>query len=397
MSLIVDMPFDIERARRETPGCENVVHLNNAGASLAPAPVLEEMIRFLRREAEVGAYEAAAQEGDAVQRPYRALARLLNCAPDEIALTDNATRAWGTVFQSLTFQPGDRILVAYAEYANNLLGLLRAARTQGVVIDVIPDDASGQVSVEALRSMLDSRVKLVAITHIPTSGGLVNPVTEVGAVTRKAGVPFLLDACQSIGQMPVDVAAIGCDFLTATSRKYLRGPRGVGFLYVRRELIPGMDPPMLNWGALKSVSMAGYEALDTAGRFELGEASMATRAGLGIAVEYALEWGLEAIQHRVTYLADHLRERLAQIPGVTVQDLGIVRCGIVTFTMNRHEPEAIRQYLATHAINIKVSTRESSFLEMDQRGLPAVARASIHYYNTVEELDRFCKIVAEMP
>jgi cysteine desulfurase / selenocysteine lyase len=391
------MKIDVERARRETPGCENVLHLNNAGASLAPAPVLEEMIRFLRQEAMYGAYEAAARETETVLRPYTALARLLNCAPDEIALTENATRSWATVFQSLTFRRGDRILIARAEYGNNLLVLLRAARLEGVVIRTIPNDEYGQVDVDGLRTMLDERVKLVAITHIPTHGGLVNPAAEIGAVTRAVGIPYLLDACQSVGQMPMDVAAIGCDFLTATSRKYLRGPRGVGFLYARREWLPKMDPLTTDWAAMRSVSMAGYELVETARRLEIGETNQAARAGFGVAVEYALSWGLEAIRDRVTHLADLLRTRLAQIPGVTVHDLGAVRCGIVTFTIAGREPEAIRAYLAGHAINIKVSVRESAFLEMDERGLKAVARASVHYYNTEAELERLCNVLADMP
>jgi cysteine desulfurase/selenocysteine lyase len=389
--------FDVTKARRETPGCERVMHLNNAGASLVPTPVLDEVIRFWRQEAEYGAYEAAARDPEAVQRPYRALARLLGCEPDEIALTDNATRAWGTVFLSLAFKPGDRILISQAEYGNNLLALLRAARTQGVKIQAIPNDPVGQVSVEALRQMLDERVKLVAITHIPTHGGLVNPAAEIGAVTRAAGAPYLLDACQSVGQMPVDVHAIGCDFLTATSRKYLRGPRGVGFIYARRDWLPRLDPPIVDWAEMRTVSMAGYEPVETARRLEVGEANQAARAGLGVAVEYALEWGLEAIWQRVTGLAELLRQRLLEIPGVSIHDTGASRCGIVTFTMAERDPEALRAYLAEQDINIKVSRRESAFLEMDARGLKSLARASVHYYNTEDELDRFCRALQEMP
>jgi selenocysteine lyase/cysteine desulfurase len=225
----------------------------------------------------------------------------------------------------------------------------------------------------------------------------VNPAAEIGAVTRAAGIPYLLDASQSVGQMPVDVAAIGCDFLAAPSRKFLRGPRGVGFIYARRELLPLMDPPTPDWGSMRSVSMAGYEPLETARRLEAGETSQAMRAGLGVAVEYALAWGMEAIRDRVTTLADLLRERLAQIPGVTVHDLGAVRCGIVTFTLAGREPEAVRAYLAQRSINIKVATRESAFPDMDARGLKALARASIHYYNTEAELDRLCTLLSAMP
>ncbi len=382
--------FDVARARRETPGCERVLHFNNAGASLLPNSVRNAVIAYLNREADYGPMETAEAEAEALQRPYVALAEMLACTPEEIALTENATRAWAMAFHSLRFQPGDRILTGYAEYGNNTLAMQQAQQRYGVRIEPIPDDEHGQVSVAALREMLDERVKLIAITHVPTDGGLVNPAAEVGKVAQEAGILYLLDVCQSTGQMPLDVRELRCDMLAATGRKYLRAPRSTGFLYVRRDLIPTMEPPIIDYYGAEYVDTAGYRMRDDARRFETYEANCAGRVGLGVAVDYALAWGLEAIRERITYLAETLRARLTQLPGVMVRDLGRERCGIVTFTTDALSPNDVRSRLLAEGIHVKVSTRESSYLDMDRRGLPAVVRASLHYFNTEAEIERIC-------
>ena len=332
--------FDIERARRERhPGPRNVAHLNNAGAALPPTQVTEAVIGHLRREAEIGGYEAAAEAAaEQVEHTYDAIARLIGCQAYEVAVVENATRAWDMAFYGLTFAPGDRILTARAEYASNVIAFLQVAARTGAVVEVVENDESGQLSVGDLRRRLadgSGPVKLVAITHVPTQGGLVNPAEEIGAATRDAGVPFLLDACQSVGQLPVDVDRIGCDFLSATGRKFLRGPRGTGFLYVRSSMSSNtVEPPFLDLHAATWTAPDRYEIRPDARRFENWETNYAAKIGLGVAVDYALSWGLEAIEERVTALADRLRELLAELTGVRVHDQGQRRCGIVTFTVD---------------------------------------------------------------
>ncbi|MHB1858050.1 MAG: aminotransferase class V-fold PLP-dependent enzyme, partial [Acidobacteriaceae bacterium] len=235
----VIVAIDVASVRADMPGCENVLHLNNAGASLPPRAVVERVKAHLDLEAAMGGYEAADSAAEESERVYRSIAGMLGCAAEEIALVESATRAWDAAFYALAerFEPGDKILTAANEYVSNYLAFLQVARKRGVEIVVVPSEEGGEISLTALEAAIDQhgqRVKLIALTHVPSNGGLVQPAAAVGHIARANRVPFLLDACQSAGQMPLDVEELGCDMLSATGRKYLRGPRGTGFLYVRR-------------------------------------------------------------------------------------------------------------------------------------------------------------------
>ena len=318
------------------------------------------------------------------------MAALIGATPRDIALVENATRAWDMAFYALaaSFAPGDRILTSRAEYASNVIGFLQVARRTGARVEVVPDDETGQLSVDALAAMIDERVRLVAISWIPTQGGLVNPAAAVGAVAQSAGIPYLLDACQAVGQLPVDVDALGCDFLAATGRKYLRAPRGTGFLYVRQDRWADLEPPFLDVHAARWAHGDEIVVRDDARRFESWEHSVANRLGLGAAVDYALALGADAIAARVLALAAALREQLATVPGLTLHDLGREQCGIVTFTIDGVDVYEVAARLRAEAVNISVSTIDFARYDFEARGLEAVARASVHYYNTEDELTR---------
>jgi cysteine desulfurase / selenocysteine lyase len=390
------MAIDLARVRADTPGLSHVLHLNNAGAALPPSVVTEAVIGHLRREAEIGGYEAAEEAEVLLERSYDAVAQLLNCHREEVAVVENATRAWDMAFYAFPFRAGDRILTGKAEYASNYISFLQVARRTGAVVEAIEDDEHGQISVAALERAIDRRVKLIALTHVPTNGGLINPAAEVGRVAKAAGIPFLLDACQSAGQLPLDVEGIGCDMLSATGRKFLRGPRAIGFLYVRRDLIEKLEPPFLDLHAATWTGPDRYEIRRDARRFENWEVNFAGKIGLGVAIEYALEQGLHAIAARVQKLAAELRELLTAIPGVTVRDKGRDRCGIVTFTAERMPAEELQTALARRRINTSLTTTSSTLLDMTERHLTAMVRASVHYYNSQEELERFAAALADL-
>jgi selenocysteine lyase/cysteine desulfurase len=372
-----------------------VLHFNNAGASLPPNPVLEAQLSHLRLEAEIGGYEAADRAAAQVERVYPAVAALLGASPDEIAVVENATRAFDMAFYAFALRTGDRVLCSRAEYASNYMALLQVARRSGAVIEVVPSEADGTISIPALRAALArERARLVVLTHVPTNGGLVNPAREVGRACREAAVPFLLDACQSVGQMPVDVGELGCDVLSATARKFLRGPRGVGFLYVRRALVRELEPPFTDLHAAEWTAGDRFEWRPDARRFENWECNVAAKIGLGVAADYARELGLPAIQERVTALAARLRDGLGAVPGVTVRDLGPSPCGIVTFDVGGRSCVELKAALRERSVNVSVTTRSSTRLDMEARGLDAMLRASVHYYNLESEVDRFCDLVA---
>jgi len=388
---------DLQRLRADTPSCAQRIHANNAGASPMPAPVAAVVKDHLDLECAVGGYEAEAGAQAGLDRFYTAFAQLLRVDPADIAHVENATRAWDMAFYALPLQAGDRIITHGSEYASNYLAFLHQARRRGLEIDVAPSDATGQIDVEALPGLITPRTRLIAITHVPTQGGLVNPAAAVGAVARDHGLIYLLDACQSVGQLDVNVAGIGCHILSGTGRKFLRGPRGTGFLYVSPQIIDRLDPPFIDLHAATWETETSYRLADGARRFENWESYVAGRLGLAAAVDYALAIGLPAIERRITALADRLRRGLADLPGVTLHDQGARQCGIVTFTRDDVPADRLVAQLADQGCALSVSTVTSSRLDLGRRGLTNIARASLHCFNTEAEVDRIVSLVADCP
>ncbi|MCH7668753.1 MAG: aminotransferase class V-fold PLP-dependent enzyme [Acidobacteria bacterium] len=385
--------IDVAAVRADTPGVDHVVHFNNAGASLMPRPVYDKITEVLKEEFLGGGYEAERAHVEEIQAVYTSLARLVNGAVDEIAVVDNATVGWQQAFYGMRFEPGDQVLTTTTEYGANFVAYLQIAQRKGITVDIVPDTETGEMDVTALESMITDRTKLISINHMPTSGGLVNPVAEVGKVARSAGVPFLLDACQTLGQMPIDVEAIGCDMVMGTSRKFLRGPRGVGFLWVRGSMLDRLDPIVLDHHGAKWTSPTSFRPVATARRFEHWESMIAAKIGFGVAVDYALDLGLELIWERVQDLSSELRVRLQETPGVTLHDRGRVQGAIVTFDVAGVDPHVVRDVLKSGGINVSFSTRASSVIDFDRRGITSLVRAAPHYFNTSDEIGTLAEAV----
>ncbi len=384
-------PDLIARLRRDTPACERIVHFNNAGSSLMPAPVYAMLVRALEAERDMGGYEAEAALAGPLAAFQANFAALLRVDPSEIAWVENATRAWDMAVYGLPLVPGDEVIVHISEYSSNYLGFLQLAKTKGIVLVPVPSDDSGQIDTAAMERAITPRTRVIALTHVPTQGGLVNPAAEVGRIARAHGVIYVLDACQSVGQMDVNVAEIGCDILSGTGRKFLRGPRGTGFLYVSRRILSSIHPPLIDLHAATWTGRDSYVLAPDARRFENFESFVAGRAALGEAVGYALEIGMPLIEARVTALAARLRDGLAAVPGVSLHDLGQRKCGIVTFAKHPMEAGAIRAALSARGINVSVSSH--ALLDFQARGITALVRASVHAFNTEDEVDR---VVAEV-
>ena len=353
-----------------------------------PSVVSRAITRYIHHESQYGGYETAEKFEQEISETYQTISSFINAQPHEIALVENATAAWNLAFASIDFQEGDRILTSASEYASNFINYLNLKRKIDISVEVIPNDNKGQSSPDALREMMDEDVRLVSITHMPTNSGLVNPVEAIGSVVQSYDCFYLLDACQSVGHYPLDVDAIGCDLLSATGRKYLRGPRGTGFLYVKEDKIEKLHPPFLDLHAATWTSPSDFEIRKDARKFENWESNYAGILGLKQAVIYAKKVGIATIWKRNIKLADQLRSELSDIAPCTVQDIGQEKSGIVTFSVDNAEPELIKQQLADKNINVSISSRASTLIDMQERNLEEVIRASVHYYNNQDDIGR---------
>ncbi|MEU4426350.1 aminotransferase class V-fold PLP-dependent enzyme [Actinoplanes sp. NPDC024001] len=388
--------MDVAALRAITPGCKHRLHLNNAGAGLMSQPTLDAMTAHLRAEAELGGYEAADAAADQIAGVYAGLAELLGGRPSEIALFDNSTHAWQAAFYSLPLSPGDRILTGRAEYGSNVFAYLQVAQRSGAEIVVVPNDEHGQIDTAALAGLIDERTRLIGLTHVPTSGGLVNPAAEVGRIARAAGVPFLLDATQSVGQFPVDVEQIGCDFLCGTGRKFLRGPRGTGFLWVRKSILDRLDPHVAEIRSAVWEGGRNFSWVPGARRLETWENSYINIVGLGAAVRQALDLGMDVIGRRTAQLGARMRGLLDDTPGVRTYDLGEVRCAIVTAKVDGIPAEEVVTRLAASGVNVTATEADDNQFDTEDRGVHPLVRFSPHYYNTSDELEHAAALVGAM-
>ena len=382
---------EIQRFRNETRGTSEWIHFNNAGASLPPDEVVETVIHYLNEEARQGGYEMEYTYREQLENVYQLIAGLIHAEKDEVAIVENASMAWGLAFNGIDFKKGEVIITSEMEYVTNLLGFLNAEQTHGIEIKVIPNDGQGNFSLQALEEAISPHTRLIAITHIASTAGAVLPVIEIGKIARKHNILYLVDACQTVGQIPINVKEIGCDILSATGRKYLRGPRGTGFLYVSKEIQDTLKILFLDGHTAQLINENAFEIRNDARRFELFEKNRALSLGLGKAIEYALNIGVERIWQRVQFLATVMRRQLGTIDGITVHDHGEQKGGIVTFSVRGVGSSHVKSVLSEKKIHVSVGLAESTLIYMNRKSLSTVVRASIHYYNTGEEINRMCE------
>ncbi len=388
------MSLDISQLRTETPACKNLIHFNNAGAALSPTPVTRAVFSHLEREQEIGGYEAAVEAQGASENFYKAFAQMLGCSEKEIAYADSATHAWNKLFNAIAFKPDQTILTGQSEYASNYLAFLHLAKHKGINIKVIPNNEDGLLDLGLFEAAIDKSVKLIALTHVPSQSGVIHPAQAVGKLARHHNILYLLDACQSAGQVILDVESLGCDMLTGTGRKYLRGPRGTGFLYLKESCREHLEPAEIDLHSASWTAKNTYELRQDARQYESFECFLAGKIGLGVAVQYALDIGLECIEHRVQSLANSLRTQLQELGNVHVHEQGEHLSGIVTFNKQDKPADHLHAQLQSHGVNTSVLRLANSQLDQKQRQLPDINRASVHYYNTEEEIARFCDLVA---
>lgn len=387
---------NLSRYRADTPGCETKIHFNNAGAALMPAPVLKAMKDYLDLESVTGGYETADLKAAEVNGFYEAAAKLINANPDQIAFTSSATNSFARALSCIPFQKGDSIVIANEDYVSNQIAFLSLQKRFGVKLYRAASKPEGGVDVADMKNLIElHQPKLVSLTHIPTNTGLVQPIEEVGEICKALDILYLVDACQSAGQWPIDVQKIHCDFLTVTMRKFLRGPRGAGFLFVSDKVLDrGMEPLYIDLRGATWTSADEYVVLSRGRRFEDWEIPYALVVGSKAAIEYAVDVGIENIQQRNTELCKFIKQQLKEINGVRLLDIGEPQSSIITLTLPIAEPGKIVQTLRDKNINIAMGTRGNALIDFDKKNVEWALRISPHYYNTEEECNLLIRELA---
>jgi len=397
-AITAELARDLLRWRADTPGCARLTHLNNAGAALPPRVVREAVRAHLDLEDEIGGYEAAESQAASIRASYEAVAALLRARAENIAMVQNSTVAYAQAINAFDLGPGDIVLTTRSDYASNQLMFLSLARRRGVELVRAPDASEGGVDPdEVLRLIRRRRPTLVALTWVPTNSGLVQPAEAVGRICRDEGVPYLVDGCQAVGQIPIDVHRLHCDFLAATARKFLRGPRGLGFLYASDQALQrGAHPVLIDMHGATWTDADTFALTPDARRFETWEFAHALVLGLGAAARYTLEVGLATARDRSRDLAAYTRDRLRTLSGVRVLDRGPELCAIVTAAIRNHDASDIKLALRERGINTSSPQREDAVIDMDEKGASSALRISPHYYNTKEEIDTAVEALEEL-
>ncbi|WP_235297143.1 aminotransferase class V-fold PLP-dependent enzyme [Portibacter marinus] len=381
--------MNIKQVRKDTPGAGEVIHFNNAGASLPTKFVNNAIKKWLDEEEMTGGYEMESKYESEIMGLYAEIAKLIHCSKDEIAITDNASTAFSKALYAIPFKAEDEIITSEIEYSSNYLNYLKLKKDKGIKLTLIPTDEEGPVDVEALKKAINKKTKLIAITHMPTSSGAIAPVKEIGKIAKQNNIIYMVDTCQSIGHYPTFVDEIQCDFLNGTSRKYLRGPRGLGFLYARRSIYEKLDPYMLEAMGAEWNGRDNYDLNYTSKMFECFEKPVGFMMGLKAAIHYANELTIEHIWTRIDELASYARERWSRIKGVQLHDgNGKELSGIITLTLKDQSPQKVQELLSKHGINSSLCKPFTSYTDMKNKGLASSNRLSLHYYNTLEEIER---------
>ena len=388
--------LDIKKIRLETPGCQSRIHFNNAGSSLNPKGVFVAVQSYLNREQEIGSYEAAEEAKVLINSFYTKFSELLNCSESEIAFIENSTRAWEMAVHSISWKPGDQIITGENEYGSNYLGLLHLAKQRSLKILTIPNDESGTISLSQLEESVTDKTRLIAITHVASQRGDVQPASKVGEIANKHNILYLLDACQSVGQINLDTKSLKCDFLCGSGRKYLRGPRGTGFLYTKSTALKTLEPVFLDLHSANWKNVGSYEFVRDAKMFECWERNMAAMIGLTTAVEYLLKLDVKMVEQRVKQLSLNLREKLSELAAIKILEKSNNCSGIVTFTKTSISATDLKDELQKKGINISVIKQRNARLDLGKECTGDINRASLHYYNSEQEISEFIKELTKL-
>lgn len=387
--------MNTDKIRQEIRGLsDGKLFFNNAGSSLMPNIVVDSMIDYLRQEEQLGGYEVANRNAELLDNFYAETARLINCKPSNIAFMTSATEAFAKALSSIIFEEGDTIITTVDDYISNQITFISLQKRLNINLLRIKKLENNELDLEDLENLIkEHHPKLVAVTHIPTNSGLIQDIEAVGKICRQYDVLYLADCCQSVGQMVVDVDKIGCDFLTATGRKFMRGPRGSGFLYVSdRVLEQDYAPILLDMRGAHWSEYDNYELFKTAKRFEHWEVSYAVVLGMMEAIKYANTIGLTTIENYNRKLSETLRTNLKN-SGFKVLDIGQNLSSIVTFCGPDNDLENIQKVLRENNVFFSVSYKNSALIDFTNKKVDGAVRLSPHYFNTLEEVEKASEVL----
>ncbi len=365
----------------------SVLHFNHSGAGLPSPETVQVIVNHLRLEAERGPMEAGALASDASNMVYKTAAQLLGCSSQHVAFGTSHGQLYGNLIASIPLAPGDKVLVSRQEWIGNVLCLQRSANLNGASLSLMASDDTSAVDPVALGKSLSPDVRIVALTWIGAGSALINPAAAIGAAIRQAGSSafFIIDASQVIGQVPINVAELGCDALIACGRKFLRGPRGTALAYISPRLASEIVPR--NIDSLSSTLRDGnVEVANSAQAFEFGEESVALKLGLGKAIEQALDLGVDHIRLALDQKAGALRQALAELPRVKLLDRGNNKGAAVTFAIDGLPCATAKQRLSEQGINIGMNGPGYTPYDMSMRGISELLRASVHLNTTDEDI-----------
>ena len=387
--------MNVAKIREDIRGLsDGKIFMNNAGSSLMPSIVVDSMIDYLKQEEQFGGYEVANRNAELLEEFYDETAKLINCKPSNIAFATSATEAFTKALSSIVFKENDVIITTADDYISNQITFIPLQKKINIKIIRTRNLPDNELDLEDLENLIRKYTpKLVAVTHIPTNSGLIQNVEGVGKICKRYNILYLVDACQSVGQMVVDVNKIGCDFLTATGRKFLRGPRGTGFLYVSDKVLEQDYAPLLldmrgaNWTEYND-----YELFKTAKRFEHWEISNASLLGVKHAIQYANHIGLDNIEEYNKILSEKLRNKLTN-SGFKVWDWGNHLSSIVTFSGPDGDLENIQRVLKENNVFFSVTYKNSALIDFTNKKINGIVRLSPHYFNTQDEIERVSEIL----
>lgn len=369
----------------------NYVYVNSAAASPPPRQVVDTSIDYLQKTASLGPYLPSFREEvyQKIEETREKAAKFIGAKTSEMAFVKNGTEGINFIANGLTWNKGDEIILADIEFHSNYTPWLKLRDKKKVHLKIIKTDFSGVIDVNLIEQEISNRTKLITVSHLSNASGALQHIEKICEIAKKRDVLTLINASQTLGLIPINVQELDCDFLTGCGRKWLRGPEGSGILYIRESLVESIEPTIIGWGGTTwDFETNEYYYLSTARRVEAGCPIVPSILGLGAAIDYAQNIGIEEIVTKVEALTRYSFQQLSVIEGIAIYGPKNIenRLAIIPFNVEGLHPDEITNYLEKNNIIIESGTFMANML-LQHYGINKMVRISPHYFNTKVEID----------